>query len=1007
LNNALRGPIRMKLFALFSLFFLAPIFLFAQKHLLISEIQVNPRDQQFIEIYNPNSTTVDLSGYYLADYKTYYQLVQGTFSTNSKQFLVKFPDGARINPAAVRVIAFDGNLFTGTADWEILSTSATVPDMDTLYVGSQARLEPFDLVILFYWDGQSDLVKDVDYVMWGSFQGKFIDKTGISIDGPDADTLATAFLADTPTSKQSFFITVPGNGKSLERVNFFESGEIQSGGNGLTGHDETSEPIAQNFTEQVNPNPGVGPAAPGAPQISNVTRNPQQPDPDDVVTISATITDDGFITSAYLFYALNSNPFDSTAMSTTANDVYEAQIPAQPQGTMVKYYIKAVDNEGIVAVSPTFSYKVSSPVQVIPISQIQLNENTYLGTQVTIEGIVVLGSGITTTGWTDAYIQDNSNYGINIYRGGEVDPNLKRGNKVQITGTVDTFNGVTEIVDYTATVLSTNNPLPPPVKLSTREATNLDLEGTFVQVQGEITDMGTAGSGTNITVDDGSGPMLIRVWNSTGVNLSAFAVGDTIVARGPLDIFSNATQLLVGYQEDIFKVGGGVAGDGSGFASLDMQTVNPGTANLNVQLTLWSNEKDTLKTIHYYPPINWQWSGLAEDVQLSGNGFSNAKLKVAQEYDILRIEITDANITRQDSGHVTISGMTSAPDSAISYFWVKTAVEGGVPQFIAESPSVLVGNNPPYQIFDIQFNPAQFTQPVTIRGVVTVGAGVIRTDRTSAYVQDRSGRGINVNLGGPPDTTHYQRNYLVEVTGSVTEFQQTTEIVPSSATVLATTAVPPQPIQLTTGEANHPRWDGTLVQVRGVVTEKFTTSQSPPFDYNVVVNDGSGGITLRIWGTTGIDVDFFDVNDALIARGVGGVFIDREGKANYQILPAYRDQIELDLSYQPSLEGVTLEVSPHPFVADRNEKIAIRYNAGAVNNRVTIRIFDLGGRLVTTLLDEEAQIIVNTITWDGRNELRDLVPLGTYIVHMEVLEPISGRKEVRTAPIVIGTVLNK
>ena len=92
---------------------------------------------------------------------------------------------------------------------------------------------------------------------------------------------------------------------------------------------------------------------------------------------------------------------------------------------------------------------------------------------------------------------------------------------------------------------------------------------------------------------------------------------------------------------------------------------------------------------------------------------------------------------------------------------------------------------------------------------------------------------------------------------------------------------------------------------------------------------------------------------------------------------------------------------------DRGEKIKIRDNAGAVNNRVTIRIFDLGGRLITTILDEDAQLIVNTLEWDGRNDFLDYVPLGTFICHLEVVEPVSGKKKTRVAPIVVGTVLNK
>ena len=124
-------------------------------------------------------------------------------------------------------------------------------------------------------------------------------------------------------------------------------------------------------------------------------------------------------------------------------------------------------------------------------------------------------------------------------------------------------------------------------------------------------------------------------------------------------------------------------------------------------------------------------------------------------------------------------------------------------------------------------------------------------------------------------------------------------------------------------------------------------------------------------------------------------------------MPAYPDQIEIDTNYQPSLKDVFLRVDPYPFVPDRGEKIGITYNVGAVNNQATIRIFDLGGRLILTLLSEPATIIQNRIEWDGRNELRDMVPLGTYICHLEVIEQATGEKKTAMAPIVVGTILKR
>ncbi len=650
---------------------------------------------------------------------------------------------------------------------------------------------------------------------------------------------------------------------------------------------------------------------------------------------------------------------------------------------------------------------VGEGIELTPISEIQLLTDKYRGKRVNIKAVVVLGAGITTTGWTDAYVQDHSGYGINVFRSGVVDQQLKRGRLVIISGTVDEYQGVTEITDYTLTVIKENVPLPEPLQLQTLEATDVTWEGTFVEVKGEIKEKYTAGSGVNLTIDDGSGACLVRVWHTTGIDLSPFAVGDTVVVRGPMDVYQGNAQILLGYEEDIVKPGRGITGDGSGFARALLQAVPADSAGIDLHLALWGNETDTLRTVWVYLPVRWLWSGVNRDVHLSGPGLGEARFRIVQEFDERYVEITGTRITSRDSLYVTLRNLRSPPDSVFSFIWIKTAVEGGVPEFIAESPRIRVGNNPVYQIFDLQMYPDYFEDPVTVRGVITIGAGVLRVDRTSAYLQDASGRGIHISSPQAPDTMLFRRHRTLRVTGIVSEYRQTTQILPVQVELLDSLAQPPSPLLLTTRRAGDPRWDGTLIRVHGVVTDKYTTSSSPPLDYNVVVNDGSGGITVRIWGTTGIDVGFFRVNQALYVTGVGGVFIDRNNVANYQILPGYQDQLVLDETYRPSLAQVDLKVPPHPFVPDRGEKIAIHYNAGAVGNRVTLRIFDLGGRLVVTLVDEDARLIERTVYWDGRNELRDRVPLGTYICHLEVIEPLANRKRTRVVPVVVGTRLQK
>ena len=74
-----------------------------------------------------------------------------------------------------------------------------IPDMREALPGSingQGGLtNDGEVVILYYWDGQSDLVTDLDYVVWGD-KAEAVDKTGVALDGPDAGSDPSSYQSD-------------------------------------------------------------------------------------------------------------------------------------------------------------------------------------------------------------------------------------------------------------------------------------------------------------------------------------------------------------------------------------------------------------------------------------------------------------------------------------------------------------------------------------------------------------------------------------------------------------------------------------------------------------------------------------------------------------------------------------------------------------------------------------------------------------------------------------------
>ncbi|MGH7601493.1 MAG: lamin tail domain-containing protein, partial [bacterium] len=171
---------------LLGVFLVAP--LAAQDHLLITEFVVTPTAGEFIEIYNPINQAIDLSNYYLTDATFagnppayYYNTVRGNGGGGGfADFNARFPAGASIAPGAYQTIALNGstNFMTTYAvapTYELYEDAAAadnIPDMREATTGSINRqgglTNANEVIVLYFWDGASDLVKDVDYVVWGA-----------------------------------------------------------------------------------------------------------------------------------------------------------------------------------------------------------------------------------------------------------------------------------------------------------------------------------------------------------------------------------------------------------------------------------------------------------------------------------------------------------------------------------------------------------------------------------------------------------------------------------------------------------------------------------------------------------------------------------------------------------------------------------------------------------------------------------------------------------------------
>lgn len=265
-------------------------------HLLITEVVVGPTEAEFIEIHNPTAAAIDLSNYYLSDFHDYACLLGRTCAITGRtaptsiatsDFVARFPAGATLAPGGYLVVTTTSperfaTIAGGRCPTYYLPASGLAGDGGAVplgpctgavamrgapttanTVGSSAGLtNGGELAILFRWDGTSNLVEDVDYTFWGA-----ASSSNLQVDKSGTSAMGSPYRTDTPAAMQQR-VAAPDNGAAAIRCNYAETGERTSGGNGLGGHDETSEPLMTTWRTT------VAPVVPDGGMLTSITATP-------------------------------------------------------------------------------------------------------------------------------------------------------------------------------------------------------------------------------------------------------------------------------------------------------------------------------------------------------------------------------------------------------------------------------------------------------------------------------------------------------------------------------------------------------------------------------------------------------------------------------------------------------------------------------------------------------------------------------------------------------------
>ncbi len=302
------------------------------------------------------------------------------------------------------------------------------------------------------------------------------------------------------------------------------------------------------------------------PSITTVRRYPVIVQPDTLPRIEAIFrkgAGGNSIASRLLFYSVNDSPFIIDTMRAISGDtLYRSIIPAFPDGSFIKYFLKATDSLGYSTISASgagsglgsdtsrgfYFYKVTSgnlSIRDIQYTPFTNGRSPYVGAVTTVRGIVTadtndIGLSARTSGGTTVwYMQNGNDPSSGIWFVGTIGGlrGLQKGDSISITGTIQEQFDVTRIGDVSSvSTITTGNILPSPIKRSTGHfgpgVGNGNLiaeswEGMLVEFDTvTVTNLWpTFADPSEYSISDGSGDIIVR---RDGMNSYSNVPGDTI-----------------------------------------------------------------------------------------------------------------------------------------------------------------------------------------------------------------------------------------------------------------------------------------------------------------------------------------------------------------------------------------------------------------------------------------------------------------------------------------------
>ena len=255
----------------------------------------------------------------------------------------------------------------------------------------------------------------------------------------------------------------------------------------------------------------------------------------------------GSVSSAVVKYGTSGQLVNESELYLESGEIWAGTIPAQLGNIVLQMRVHATNSEGVEGQSVIEERMIASSTPSL-ISDLYSNQS--IDEVVTVKGVVTIGSGLLHSTWTKAYIQDASGRGLSLFSFESLS-DIERGDELEVVGYTHYEETTFELVDFEYRELSSLNFPPDPIMVTPSGANSSDYEGTLISFIGTVTDLPLISNMTNLEID---GETNVVIWNSTGIDVSSFAVGYRGHFLGVGSQYNDQYQLLVGYQSDITTV---------------------------------------------------------------------------------------------------------------------------------------------------------------------------------------------------------------------------------------------------------------------------------------------------------------------------------------------------------------------------------------------------------------------------------------------------------------------